>query len=58
MNTTIYIIKAKYANVKSTTYVEFNVKNNVKDPKFKVGDHVKCQNIEHSILTIGLKRFM
>ena len=41
MNTTIYIIKAKYANVKSTAYVKFNVKNNVKDPKFKVGDHVR-----------------
>ena len=41
MNTTIYIIKAKHANVKSTTYVKFNVKNNVKDPKFKVRDHVR-----------------
>ena len=29
------------ADVKPSTYIEYNVKQNDKDPKFKVGDHVK-----------------
>ena len=33
-------IKLKPANVKPTSYIDFIVKNNDKDPKFKVGDHV------------------
>ena len=28
-------------NVKSCTYIKFNVENNDKDPKFEVGDHVR-----------------
>ena len=28
-------------DVKLSTYTDFEVKNNDKDPKFKVGDHVR-----------------
>ena len=28
-------------DVKSRTYLDFNKKNNEKDPKFKVGGHVR-----------------
>ena len=31
----------KSANIKSSTYIDFNVKNNDKESKFEVGDHVK-----------------
>ena len=38
----------KPTDVKSSTYIDFGVESNDKDPKFKVGDHVgisKCKNI-------------
>ena len=41
--------------VNSGTYIHFDVENNNKDPKFKVGDHVgisKNKNI------FGLKKFL
>ena len=41
-------IKLKLIAVKSSTYIDFDVENNDKDPKFEVGDHVrisKYQNI-------------
>ena len=31
----------KSVDVKPTTYTEFGLGNNDKDPKFKVGDHIK-----------------
>ena len=31
----------KPIDVKSNSYAEYNVDSNKKDPKFKVGDHVK-----------------
>ena len=31
----------KHLDVKSNTYIDFNKENNLKDPKFKVGDHVR-----------------
>ena len=31
----------KYANVKSSAYIDFNKENNKEDPKFEVGDHVR-----------------
>ena len=37
-------IKMKPIDVKSSNYIEYNVNSNYKDPKFKVGDHVKYQN--------------
>ena len=37
-------IKMKPIDVKSSNYIEYNVNSNYKDPKFKVGNHVKYQN--------------
>ena len=31
----------KPTDVKSSTYIDFDVENNDKDPKFKVGDHIR-----------------
>ena len=47
-NTYHRTIKMKPVDVKSSTYIDFNKKNNEESPKFKVGDHVrisKCKNI-------------
>ena len=41
-------INMKPLDVKSSTYIDFDKKNNKEDPKFKVGDHVaisKYKNI-------------
>ena len=34
-------IKMKPADVKSSTYIDFNKKNNKEDSKIKVGNHVR-----------------
>ena len=34
-------IKVKPADIKSSIYFDFGIENNNKDPKFKVGDHVR-----------------
>ena len=34
-------IKIKPIDVKSSTYIDFGIGNNDKDPKFKVGYHVR-----------------
>ena len=34
-------IKMKFVDVKSSTYIDFNVQSNGKDPKLEVGDHVR-----------------
>ena len=34
-------IKMKPADIKSSIYFDFGIENNNKDPKFKVGDHVR-----------------
>ena len=51
----------KLADVKWSTYINFNVENNEKDPKFKVCDHVrisKHKNIfANGFLQIGPKKF-
>ena len=53
-------IKMKLADVKSSTYVDFNKENNKEDPKFEVGDHVKNTEtfLEKVTLQIGLKKFL
>ena len=33
-------IKMKVIDAKSNTHIDFEVENNVKDPKFKVDDHM------------------
>ena len=40
-------IKMKPADVKSSTYIDFNKKNNNEDPKFKVGDHVRISKYKN-----------
>ena len=37
-------IKMKPVDVKSSTYTDFDKKNNERDPKFKVGDNVRISN--------------
>ena len=47
-NTYHKIIKMKSIDVKNDSFAEYNEEFNEKDPKFKVGDHVrisKCKNI-------------
>ena len=34
-------IKMKPIDVKTSIYTDFDIENNDKDPKFKVGDHVR-----------------
>ena len=34
-------IKIKHSNVKSSMYIDLAVENNDKNPKFKVGNHVR-----------------
>ena len=41
MNTYHTTIKMKPIDVKSDSFAEYNEKSNEKDPKFKVGDHVR-----------------
>ena len=40
-NTYHRTIKMKPTDVKSSTYIDFDVEHNDKDPKFKVDDHVR-----------------
>ena len=37
----------KSADVKSSTYIDFNVDNNDKDHKFEVGDHLRMSNYKN-----------
>ena len=39
-------IKIKPVDVKSSTYIDFGIDNNDKDPKSKVGDHAEYRNTE------------
>ena len=40
-NTYCKAIRMKPADVKSGAYIEYGIQHHDKDPKFKVGDHVK-----------------
>ena len=40
-------IKKKPIDVKSRTHIEFDAENNDKDPKFKVGDHVRISKYKN-----------
>ena len=44
-NTYYSTIKMKPVDVNSGTYIDFSVKNNEKDLKFKVGDHVRISKV-------------
>ena len=55
-------IKTKPINVKDNTYVNTDKEINNKDPKFKVGDHVRIQNTKTFFVKatpqIGLKKYL
>ena len=55
-------ITMKPVNVKDNTYIDFKKEANDKDPKFKVGDHVRISKYEDFSLKnthrIGLKKFL
>ena len=40
-------IKMKPVDVKSSTYIDFDKKNNKEDPKFKVGDHARISKYKN-----------
>ena len=37
----------KSADVKTSTYIDFNIENNVKDRKFETGDHVRISKYKN-----------
>ena len=41
MNTVLYIIDHQNETNLTSTYSDFEIENNNKDPKFEVGDHVR-----------------
>ena len=48
-NSTVHrTIGMKPTDVKSNSYAEYHVDSNEKDPKFKVGDHVRISNYKNS----------
>ena len=55
-------IKAKPADVKSGTYIDFGVENNEKNPKFQVDDHVRISKyktiFEKVAEEVDLKKFL
>ena len=61
-NTYHRTIKIKPVDVKDNTYIDSSKEVNDKDPKFKVGDHVKFQNTKAFLLKdtfqTGLKKFL
>ena len=42
------IIKVNPVYVTSSTYIDFDKKNNEKDPKFKVDDHVRISKYKNT----------
>ena len=48
-NTYHKTIKMKPINVKDDSFAEYNEKSNEKNPKFKVGDHVKISKFKNVI---------
>ena len=62
MNTTTNTIKMKPIDVKSDSFAGYNEESNEKDPKCKVGDHVRTQSITifllKDMLLIGVTRFL
>ena len=48
----------KSIDVKDNTYINIGKEVNDKDPKFKVGDHVRISFLLKATLQIGLKKFL
>ena len=61
-NTYHRTIKMKPVDVKDNTYIDFEKEVNDKDPKFKVGDHVRISKYKIFLLKdthqIGLEKFL
>ena len=61
-NTYHRTIKMKPIDVKDNTYIIIGKEVNDKDPKFKIGDHVRISTYENILLKaihhIGLKKFL
>ena len=61
-NTYLRTINMKPVDVKDNTYIDFKNEVNDKDPKFKVGDHVRISKYKIYSLKdthqIGLKKFL
>ena len=61
-NTYHRIIKMKPVNVKDNTYIDFEKEVDNKDPKFKVGDHLRISKFKNIFLKdtnqICLKKFL
>ena len=61
-NTYHRVIKMKPADVKDNTYIDSSKEVNDKDPKFKVGDHVRISKYNNILLKdtrqTGLKKFL
>ena len=47
VNTIIHTIKRNPIDVKSDYFAEYNEESNEKDPKFKVGDHVRISKYKN-----------
>ena len=47
INTYHRIIKMKPIDVESDSYAEYNLNSNEKDPKFKIGDHVRISKYKN-----------
>ena len=56
-NTYHRTIKMKLIDAMDNTYVDFTKEVNDKDPKFKVGDHVRISKYKNTC-QIGLKKFL
>ena len=54
-NTVHRTIKMKPIDVTSDSYAEYNEDSNKKDPKFKVGDHVRISKYKKNLLKDTLK---
>ena len=54
-------IKMKHVDVKDNTYIDFKKESNDKNPKFKVGDHVRISKYTKFLLKdiykIGQKKY-
>ena len=55
-------INMKPIDYKSDSFAEYDEKSNEKDPKFKVGDHIRNSKYKNiflkDMLLIGVKRFL
>ena len=52
-NTYNSTVKMKLSDVKPSTYIGFGIKNNDKDPKFKVGYHVRISKYKHILAKVS-----